>query len=86
VVSHAIYNDNTRYFDLLPFIFHICILHYSPIWCALLLSSLMSYCCLNLDGSNTTSNGNFDGDDMEQKHLLLMSCVGEDTIVKEVHI
>jgi hypothetical protein len=40
----------------------------------------MSYWCLNLDGSNTSSNGNFDGDDLEQKHMLSASSVGEDTI------
>lgn len=39
----------------------------------------------DLDGSNTTSNDNFDEDDMEDKHLLPTSSVGEDTIVKEVH-
>jgi hypothetical protein len=52
----------------------------APMWCVLLLSSLMSYCCLNLDGSNTSINGNFDGDDLEQKHMLPTSSVGEDTI------
>jgi len=40
---------------------------------------------VNLDGSNTTSNDNFDEDDLEDKHLLPTSSVGEDTIVKEVH-
>jgi hypothetical protein len=55
-------------------------LHERAMWCVLFLSSLMSYCCLNLDGSSTSSNGNFDGDDLEQKHMLLTSSVGEDTI------
>ena len=53
----------------------------------------MPYCYLvschmlpvNLDGSNTTGNDNFDEDDLEDKHLLPTSSVGEDTIVKEVH-
>jgi len=40
---------------------------------------------VNLDGSSTTSNDNFDEDDLEDKHLLPTSSVGEDTIVKEVH-
>ena len=40
---------------------------------------------VNLDGSNTTSNDNFDENDLEDKHLLPTSSVGEDTIVKEVH-
>jgi len=40
---------------------------------------------MNLDGSNTTSNDNFDEDDLNDKHLLPTSSVGEDTIVKEVH-
>ena len=40
---------------------------------------------MNLDGSNTTSNDNIDEDDLEDKHLLPTSSVGEDTIVKEVH-
>jgi hypothetical protein len=52
----------------------------ASMWRVLLLSSPMSYCCLNLYGSNTSSNGNFDGDDLEQKHMLLTSSVGEDTI------
>lgn len=46
----------------------------------------MPYCirCL-LDDSHTTSNDNFDEDDLEDKHLLPTSSVGEDAIVKEVH-
>ena len=46
----------------------------------------MSYCFpWLLDDSHTTSNDNFDEDDLEDKHLLPTSSVGEDAIVKEVH-
>jgi hypothetical protein len=46
----------------------------------------MSYCFpWLLDGSHTTSNDNFDEDDLEDKHLLPTSSAGEDAIVKEVH-
>ncbi|AQL03970.1 DeSI-like protein [Zea mays] len=40
---------------------------------------------VNLDGSNTTSNDNSDEDELEDKHLLPTTSVGEDTIVKEIH-
>jgi len=46
----------------------------------------MSYCFpWLLDDSHTTSNDNFDEDDLEDKQLLPTSSVGEDAIVKEVH-
>ncbi|CAL5039000.1 unnamed protein product [Urochloa decumbens] len=41
--------------------------------------------CRFSDDSHTTSNDNFDEDDLEDKHLLPTSSVGEDAIVKEVH-
>ena len=51
----------------------------------LIIQSHVILLSVNLDGSNTTSNDNFDEDDLEDKHLLPTSSVGEDTIVKEVH-
>ncbi|XP_062229039.1 deSI-like protein At4g17486 [Phragmites australis] len=41
--------------------------------------------CRFSDGSNTSSNDNFDEDDLEDRHLLPTSSVGQDSIVKEVH-
>ncbi|CAN6216568.1 unnamed protein product [Urochloa humidicola] len=41
--------------------------------------------CRFSDDSHTTSNDNFDEEDLEDKHLLPTSSVGEDAIVKEVH-
>nr|CAB3468195.1 unnamed protein product [Digitaria exilis] len=37
------------------------------------------------DDSHTSSNDNFDDDELEDKHLLPTSSVSEDAIVKEVH-
>ena len=51
----------------------------------LIIQSHVILLSVNLDGSNTTSNDNFDEDDLEDKHLLPTSSLGEDTIVKEVH-
>jgi len=51
----------------------------------LIIQSHVILLSVNLDGSNTTSNDNFDEDDLEDKHLPRTSSVGEDTIVKEVH-
>jgi len=53
--------------------------------CPIVIQSHVILLSVNLDGSNTTSNDNFDEDDLEDKHLLPTSSVGEDTIVKEVH-
>ena len=53
--------------------------------CPIVIQSHAILLSVNLDGSNTTSNDNFDEDDLEDKHLLPMSSVGEDTIIKEVH-
>ncbi|CAN6177831.1 unnamed protein product [Urochloa humidicola] len=41
--------------------------------------------CRFSDDSHTTSNDNFDEEDLEDKHLLATSSVSEDAIVKEVH-
>jgi len=48
----------------------------------LIIQSHVILLSVNLDGSNTTSNDNFDEDDLEDKHLLPTSSVGEDTTVK----
>ena len=88
MVSHAIYNWQYHayrspccHFSCL----YIVLLSILVCLCPIVIQSHVILLSVNLDGSNTTSNDNFDEDDLEDKHLLPTSSVGEDTIVKEVH-